>query len=214
MKKYIILGLAIITALQSGCVVGRRTVALPVPELGSLAASKGEISVTSVVDARGFQNKPSDPSTPSIDGDVTTLSADQKGMMIGRQRNGYGHAMGDIALPAGQSVTERTKLLIEDALRHRGYAVTANGSATNTASVKIDEFWAWFSPGMFTVSFEARVYCTVELKRAGESTPVVIKGYGANLGQVASDANWQLAYERAFKDFLTKFDAALDKTKF
>jgi hypothetical protein len=166
------------------------------------------------VDARDFQNKPSDPSTPSIDGDVTTMSSDQKGMMIGRQRNSYGHAMGDIALPVGESVTERTKVLIEDALRHRGYAVTPNRSAANTASVKIDEFWAWFSPGMFTISFEARVYCTVELKRAGETTPVVIKGYGKNLGQVASDANWQLAYERAFKDFLTKFDVTLDKTKF
>jgi hypothetical protein len=34
--------------------------------------------------------------------------------MIGRQRNGFGKAMGDMALPADDSVTKRTRLLVAD----------------------------------------------------------------------------------------------------
>ena len=188
--------------------------ALPVPAVGANGSSRGDICVTSVTDARQFQNKPSDPSTPSIDGDVHTLSAEQKSLMIGRQRNTYGMAMGDIALPDGDSVTQRAKLLVEEALKHRGYKISSDPTATNSASVTIDEFWAWFTPGFFSVSFEARVYCTITLKRADGSAKIIIQGYGINRGQIASDANWQLAYDRAFDDFMNKFDAEMDKTKF
>jgi hypothetical protein len=214
MKSYLLVSLAAIMVLQSGCVVGRRTIALSVPAAGPGGSSRGDICVTSVTDARQFQNKPPQPSTPSIDGDVNTLTAEQKSLMIGRQRNGFGAAMGDIALPAGDSVMQRTKLLVEEALKHRGYNISSDPAAANSAAVTINEFWAWFSPGMFYISFEARVNCTVTLKNAGGSTQINIQGYGLNHGQVASDANWQVAYDRAFKDFLGKFDAEMDKTKF
>src|SRR5271170_1939758 len=136
MKTYILVFFASIMILQSGCVVGRRTVDLPVPALGAGGSSRGDICVTSVTDARQFQNKPSDPSTPSIDGNVETLSAEQKSLMIGRQRNGFGMAMGDIALPAGDSVIQRAKLLVEEALKHRGYKISSDPAATSSASVK------------------------------------------------------------------------------
>jgi len=66
-----VIGAAIV--LQTGCVVGRRSFELPVPS-------------------------PSDPSMPSIDGDVTKVSVQEKNRMIGRQRNGFGYATGDMAL--------------------------------------------------------------------------------------------------------------------
>lgn len=215
MKIYIVALAVVIAVVQSGCVVGRRTLELPVPSLGAPIASKGNLNVSSVTDNRAFQNKPSDPSTPSIDGDVTTMSTGDRATMIGRQRGGYGNAMGDIALPAGDTVIQRTKLLIEEGLKHRGYTITSDASAENSASVSIDQFWAWFTPGMFRVTFEARVYCTVTLsKGANTSAPIVVQGYGINHGQVAKNANWQQAYDAAFQDFLTKFDAELNKTAF
>src|SRR4051812_3920852 len=78
MKKYILLFALGTALLHSGCVVGRRTVALPVPALGDGGGSKGALRIASVVDNRAFQNKPAEPSTPSIDGDVTAISPEQK----------------------------------------------------------------------------------------------------------------------------------------
>lgn len=211
MKLHIIGSFIIVGMLASGCVVGRRTVGLEAPSLAQGAVSKGDATVTAIVDNRKFENKPSDPSTPSIDGDVATLTPETKALMIGRQRNGYGHAMGDIALPEGQSVPQQVRTLIESALKARGYNVTTNDSAPTKLSVSIDQFWAWFTPGMFSVTFEARVYCALTLTKDGKSTQLVVHGDGKNSGQVASDSNWKEAYDRAYKDFLDNLSAELGK---
>ncbi len=212
MKKYLLILSLAAVLLHSGCVVGRRTVSLAVPSLGVGAEPLGVLRIASVDDNRVFQNKPADPSMPSIDGDVTGMSSDQKSVMIGRQRNTYGKAMGDIALPSGDSVTSRARALLEGAFKRRGYTISTDASTPNTATVSVDEFWAWFTPGMWSVTFEARVYCTIMLQRGDSTAKLVIKGYGINRGQVAKDANWQLAFDRAFHDFLVKFDTELNAT--
>jgi hypothetical protein len=217
MKRFLTLLLVVspLLLLTSGCVTGRRTVSLPVHSLGAPAAtSKGDFFISAVTDNRHFENKPSDPSTPSIDGDATSLSVEQKNSMIGRQRNTYGHAMGDIALPSGDSVVQRTQALLKEALQQRGYRVTQDAAAPNSASVSIDQFWAWFTPGFVSVSFEARVYCTLTINKGGHGGTVVIKGDGLNRGQIASDENWALAYDRAFTDFLQKFGPEIEKAGF
>jgi hypothetical protein len=203
MKKYIATFAVATALLSSGCVVGRRTVDLTIPQATSYSESQDSISVGQVRDKRQFENKPSDPSTPSVDGDVTQLDSATKALMIGRQRNGYGKAMGDIALPKDRSVILLTRELLIESLKRNGYSVST-AESDKSVDVDIDEFWAWFSPGMWSVSFEARVYCTLVVKRKSDLKTVVIHGYGINKGQVASDANWQLAYQRAFEDFLSK----------
>jgi hypothetical protein len=173
--------------------------------------TKGEVILETIKDARHFQNKPPAPSTPSIDGDVSTLTPETKATFIGRQRNGYGKAMGDITLPAGDSVVQRMQALIEEGLKRRGYALTKGKGEAGAVSVVINEFWAWFTPGMWAVTFEARLDSAVTIKRAGASHTLNVKGHGTNNGQVASDANWQLAYKRAFDDFLVNFDREVEK---
>ena len=129
--------------------------------------------------------------------------------MIGRQRKGYGRARGDIALPAGDSVLTRTRALVAEGLERRGFTIANDPASMGTATVKIDEFWAWFTPGMWTVSFQADVVCQVTVTRDGVAKKLLVKGDGRNQGQVASDANWQLAYTRAFDDFLANLEVAL-----
>ena len=195
--------------LGSGCVTGRRTVALPVSHVPGTGPSRGSLNIGSIEDQRTFQNQPADASTPSVGGDVTTCSKDELATMIGRHRNGNGHAMGDIALPAGDSVLQRTHALLEEGLKRRGYAIAGDSSSGGTATVQIDEFWAWFTPGMWTVSFQASVVCRITITRDGNARKLLVKGYGRNQGQVANDADWQLAYARAFDAFLANLDAAL-----
>jgi hypothetical protein len=131
------LALLALALASTGCVTGRRTFDLPVTAQDSAASTIGSVYIASITDDRQFQNKPSDPSTPSIDGDVRTLSAQQKDQMIGRQRNGFGKAMGDIAFPPGDSVTKRVRLLVEQGLSRSGYRVTSDPNAPNSISVSV-----------------------------------------------------------------------------
>jgi hypothetical protein len=185
--------------LSTGCVTGRRSITLPVPVAGALNTNKGNVTMGEVRDARVFEQKPADPSTPSVKGNLASMSAAEKSRMIGRQRNSYGKAMGDVSLPVDDSVIKRTQALLTTALAKRGYKVgggAGQGDGQPSIDVTIDRFWAWFSPGMFTV----------RVTQNGQASEFIAAGYGLNKGQVASDANWQLAYERAFADLLLKLD--------
>lgn len=191
-----------------GCVTGRRSIDLEVPTAAKIVdGSKGTVSITSVVDKRRFENKPDDPSTPSIDGDVSTLSTQQKGKMIGRQRNTFGKAMGDVEL-ANLNVESQMRLVVAEAVKRRGYAVTDSPSK-NRVEVVVDKFWAWFTPGMWAVDFEANLRADMNIALNGRSSKFTVSGHGKNTGQLASDANWQLAYSRAFEDFIKNLDAIL-----
>jgi hypothetical protein len=201
-------------ALFSGCVMGRRTVALAVPTTPAPASPKGEFVVNSAEDLRHFEDKPASPDTPSVDGVVSSKSKEELAGMIGRQRNTYGKAMGDIALPAPATVQTKTIELIEEGLRRSGYTIAKGSASANTASAKIDSFWAWFTPGMWSVGFEARVECHITITHGNKTATLYVQGRGENRGQVASDANWQLAYSRAFDDFLNNFQSAMKREGF
>jgi hypothetical protein len=198
-----LIGAAIV--LQTGCVTGRRTFSLPVASHNIPAATHGKVYIASVTDDREFQNKPSDPSIPSINGDVTKLSVQEKDRMIGRQRNGFGGAMGDIALPTDDSVTKRARLLVQQGLMRKGYEITADPSAPKSISISVKEFWAWMTPGFLALTFEAKLSCLIAVTDATGVRTTIVKGYGINHGQVVKDGNWQEAYDPAFEDFIANF---------
>lgn len=202
-------------ALTSGCVTGRRSFDVDVPPADTSspaqkAAGKGPITVGGVTDNRLFENGPSSPSTPSVNGDVDQLSAAQKSTFIGRQRNGFGHAMGDITLPDGQTVQGKVSDLIREGLKRRGYDVTGASGTSNVATAEVQQFWSWMTPGFFALSFEAHLACKVSITANGKSASFIVKGYGLNHGQFAKDTNWREAYDLAFQDFLTNLNAQLD----
>jgi uncharacterized lipoprotein YajG len=199
--------------LMSSCVTGRRLVPLSVPNSAKAAETRGSVYIQEVTDARRFENSPSDPSVPSIDGDVFKLTPEVKNVMIGRQRNAWGMAMGDIALPAGSSVTETVRMLLEEAFQRHGYKVTRDPKGARAASVRVDEFWAWFTPGMWSVLFEAKIACAITVTQPSGKT-LTIRGHGENSGQVASNANWQLAYARAIDQFLQNSKGELENAGF
>ncbi len=211
MKTYLLLLSLAILITQTGCVTGQRTFAVPVPTGPAVSVTKGSIYISSVTDNRAFQNKPSDPSIPSIDGDVTTLSPAQKDRMIGRQRNGFGKALGDIALSDNDTVTKRVRALVEEALRRKGYRVTNEPAADTSVAISVDEFWAWMAPGFFALTFEAKIGTSLTLKSAAGSANLTVKGHGLNHGQVVKDGNWLEAFEPAFEQFIANLSTEIDK---
>lgn len=205
--KYLILALSVV---MTGCVTGTRNIELATPKHESGKTASGTVYIALVEDKREFEQKPGSPSTPSVKGDLASTPKEKLSTLIGRQRNGYGMAMGDVALLEGNTVEDEVRRLLKSGLESRGYTIVDDKSADNHVSVDIDKFWAWFTPGMWAVSFESQLQCNLEFDSESKKQTFEVEGYGINKGQVASDANWKLAYERAYADFLENLDNILD----
>jgi hypothetical protein len=200
--------LIVICALTAGCATGRRVIALDVPVSPVAQADKGAMSIAKVTDARHFENKPAQASTPSIDGDVNTASREMLSTMIGRQRGGFGAALGDVALAPPATVQTQVQALITEGLKRRGYTVGASSSG-DSVDVTIEEFWAWFRPGFAEIAFEAQIRTLVSITASGQKRTLDVSGHGREEGQVATDEHWQRAYELAYEDYLKNLVSSL-----
>lgn len=193
--------------LLGGCATTRSYTRLTVPEPGAVVTQSAAkvIVIDGVRDAREFQADPRDPSIPSLkSGEQYKLDATQRETAIGRKRNTWGKAMGDWVLDGGQTVNSVTHELIATTLRSLGYKVESMSSAgpgSEHVNVVIDQFWAWFTPGFWTATIEAKVKTRLQFSGPDGSKSIVVNGYGRNQVQTGREANWQLAYDRAFKNY-------------
>jgi hypothetical protein len=91
------LGVSIV--LQAGCVTGHRTLDLPATPTAAVPAdTRSLVYVASVTDARTFENNPSDPSVPSVDGDVTKISAYAYSTALAEFTANFSHEIDKIGL--------------------------------------------------------------------------------------------------------------------
>lgn len=204
-----------VVLLATGCATSRGTMTLQVPEPVAAPTADKVAVIESVEDRRVFEVNPREPSTPSLKkGDAYALDATQRKQAIARKRNGYGKALGDILLEGEQTVETLTTDLVAAGLQQRGYRVVDASDAGVDAlrlRVVIDKFWAWFTPGFWTVSMEAQVHTTIETREAGgEQHTLTVNGYGINRGGSGKEDNWRIAYERVFADYATRLQAGLD----
>lgn len=204
-------GALLVLALMAGCATNRGYMKLDVssaaPAPTSAATKAQPIVIDSVQDHRQFQESPSDPSIPSLKkGDNYKLDAEQRKRAIARKRNSWGRALGDILLDGNDTVETLARGLVEQGLRAKGYQVLPAGSAApaDAIHVQVDvaEFWAWFTPGMWTVDMEAKVRTQVKLA-GGKQFEVY--AYGKKSAPSGREDNWRQAYERAFAEYEAKF---------
>jgi hypothetical protein len=204
-------------AMLGGCAVNRSYMRLDVSKSSVTvqSATGGKVLVIdSVQDTRAFEESPSDPSTPSLKkGDSYKLDAEQRKRAIARKRNGYGMAMGDILLEGEQTVETLTRDLVGQSFARHGYQVIApNGSTPADAlhvKITVDQFWAWFTPGMWTVDMEAKIHTLIV---SANGTQLDVHAYGKNSGASAKEDNWREAYDRTFADYGVRFDEAFGRT--
>lgn len=215
--KYLIRGFAAcaVLLLMSGCATTRSEMRLAVPASGSAVVSGGRpLVIDSVRDVRTFEADPRDPSTPSLKkGAKYALTAVGRKQAIARKRGGFGHAFGDILLPPDQSVESLTRQLLTNAFAAHGYSVVDAAEAPANAthvSADIQQFWAWFTPGFWSATIEAHVKTLLTVVSPEGQRKLTVTGYGRNSVQTGREANWQLAYQRAFEDYLKQFDEAAD----
>lgn len=205
--------LALVPALLllSACATSRSTLALKLPDQGTVVTGDKVAVIETVTDQRAFEADPDDPSTPSLkQGEKYELDAEARKKAIARKRNTYGMALGDIMLEGDATVESLSRELVAQSLRERGYRVLPAGQPAPEGSVAlrvgVKEFWGWWTPGFWTAKIEAKLRTSIDTPN-GQT--IEVGGYGENLVQSGRDLNWQQAYDRAFADYRSKLATAL-----
>lgn len=210
MKMHVSLVLALVLT-AGGCVTGTRTIQTTVPETTSAVDARGTVFLGDIADKRSFEENASQADVPSVRGKLSETTPEQRAHLIGRQRNGFGKAMGDLELANNATVQQEIRRLLEAGFAARGYAVSNTPNADVKVTTGINKFWAWFRPGFWKIGFDTDIACDITVDGANGSRRLNVVGNGLNNGQIASDANWQLSLDRAYSDFLKNLNTALEQ---
>jgi uncharacterized lipoprotein YajG len=216
LKPFLLAGLLGATVFLTGCATSRSEIKLGGPDTGqaSYTVTKTKtILVRSVTDERVFEESPQDPSMPSLGGEgVSNAPADIKARAIGRKRNGYGKALGDVLLENGQTVTGIVRENLTSALKRAGYRVTSNAADAGTSptiiDVRIKKFWAWLQPGFWALTLHTNI--TTDLEVSGASSPSVVTVHTKDSRQLATDSAWIEIVDKALTDYRTQVIAKSD----
>ena len=163
------------------------------------------VLVRNVRDARVFEEKPGNPSTPSMGfGDLASADAERlKKRAIGRKRNTFGQALGDVMLDEGQTVEGMVSKSIKDAFAESGYAIIDNPSLakpeTLIVDARIDRFWAWVKPGFWALTFSGDISTDLAVTtQTGErKLNTVVSSHAEQSRQTGVESNWIEIYDEA-----------------
>ena len=133
-----------VSIVLTGCATSRSEIKLSEPS--SAAATKAAVAsknktvlLREVFDERVFEDAPSSPSTPSPGFEGSAKStAEIKARAIGRKRNGFGKALGDVLLENGMTVSQVMRKNITTSLQEDGFKVANRAAAAGEAHIVID----------------------------------------------------------------------------
>src|SRR5437868_627274 len=153
-------------SILGGCALGRTTVDVSAPQ-GINPAMGKYVRIVSTQDKRTFIVAPPSADMASLDPDQDSSDA-SKARAIGRKRNGYGKALGDVVLSEGKTVSGLVESAVATGFQEAGYIVVKqsdpNFAAAAPVSAEITDFWAWFQPGFWSVTTNQKS----ELRLSGE----------------------------------------------
>ncbi len=155
-------------------------------------AMKGFAVIRTVKDERTFEQAPDDPSTPSLGLEGTQqATADTKSRAIGRKRNSFGQALGDVLLQSGQTVEGVVRSTLADAFTQSGYQVVDAGAAPSAAmivDVRVKDFWAWLNPGFWAITVNTRIAADLDI--AGMPGTRRVETHHVEPRQLITDGTW------------------------
>lgn len=140
----------IVMATLAACALTRSEVAVA-QNVAPDPASGMVVVIASVVDQREFEAAPASPSIPSLKERSQLGDKQITSRAIGRKRNTFGAALGDVLLAPPQTVVSLVGDAVRSGLRDAGYRVVEDGDPANTrasrVTVRVVEFWNWVTPG-------------------------------------------------------------------
>jgi uncharacterized lipoprotein YajG len=199
--------------LLSGCAATRSTFDVPAVQ-AQASTPKGLVQITDVRDIRRFEAAPRNPSTPSLQNPEELKDRAITSRAIARKRGGYGNAMADILLPDGRTVGQIVREAITQALREQGYAVVADGQSPELdkalpLQVEIEQFWAWFTPGLMQISVEFQGVLVLKSEALTGRKEEIVRGYAIVKGMAATDAEWREVVQSGVADLVKNVKAVV-----
>jgi len=193
-------------ALLTGCATSRSEISLGSPQMTppTVENASGRVAVIrTITDERHFEQDPGDPSTPSLGFEgADKATADIKARAIGRKRNTFGKALGDVLLENGQTVDGVVRANTAAALEQAGYRVMDSapaGSNPLIIDIHIKKFWAWFQPGFWAITLNTNISTKLDL--SGSSTPTSIDVHAKESRMAATDSAWMEIIQKALTEY-------------
>ena len=182
--------------LMSGCATSRSEIKLKDPTVvapvATATSAQHVVVIGKITDERVFAEAPDDPSTPTLGfGGADKATDDVKARAVGRKRNSWGKALGDVLLQPGQTVEAVIRQNLVAAFEQAGYQVKGEGDAGPSplmVDVHIKQFWSWFTPGAFVVTLSNNI--ATDLVFNGAATPVVVSTHVEDAHAVATEDSW------------------------
>lgn len=196
-----------------GCATSRSEIKLSRPTVitpSSTSTGGRVVLIRSVKDERVFEEAPSDPSTPSLGhGGAIQASSEVKARAIGRKRNAYGKALGDVLLEGGQTVEGVIRENLASVLQQAGYKVTNDPTEAGISPLMLDihikKFWAWLQPGFWSITVNSNI--TTDLDIGGIATPTIVSIHVEDSRQIVPDEAWIEIVNRALQDYRSQASA-------
>jgi hypothetical protein len=211
MRNLKMIFIAGILFILTGC-ISSRGLLIEIPQETATQHNGIQVYIRSIQDKRDFQSRPSSPRIPSFGSRKDIGNPQVQCRTIGRQRNGYGKALGNVFLSENQTVEAIVFQAVRSTLISLGYTVIdSNAVAKSDAiivDISIDKFWAWINIGAgWTFRMDAEIETTMNFASINKN--LTINGEGSNHYQVASSANWKKVLEITIKNYIKQAKDAL-----
>jgi uncharacterized lipoprotein YajG len=201
-------------AVMAGCATSRSEILLqdPTPVASDVAAgTKGTVVIRTVKDERVFEQAPKDASIPSLGFEgADKATAELKARAVGRKRNGYGKALGDVVLKEGQTVEGVIRDNVAAALRSAGFKVADANEVVSGTPVTLDihirKFWAWLQPGFWVLAIHTKIATEIDI---GSGQPTTIEVAAVNRSPAAPEGMWTATISKALTNFRTEVAAKI-----
>lgn len=206
-KVFKFLSVLILSLNLAGCVTSRSHFHLDIPAEKTQPSNGKQIYIRSIVDQREFQDNPPTADIPSLGhGGLRKAGPEIRSRAIGRKRNSFGKALGDILLNEDQTVNSVIYEATRNSLKSLGYEITDKKEEVRpdalTMDISIDKFWAWFAPGFWALNLKSDITTTNKITSLGAKDQTrIVEVHAVESFQAATDKNWKKTIETALRYF-------------
>ncbi len=215
MKKiFSLLAFLLSAALLGGCATSRSVLDIPSPVDKSRAESAAdkEVLVVAVNDKRIFQENPSSPEIASLS-PYEDQSEKTRSRAVGRKRNSFGKALGDILLKEEQSVETLTAESIQQAFAEKGYRVLKDKTQATTktwrVNADVEKFWSWMNPGFAAITLSTEISTTIDIQSPEEKSTQTVSVKASDYFQTGMEGNWVEVINKALRLYIDQLKTKL-----
>lgn len=207
-----VLMVVVVAAMASGCAVNRSVLKVAAPEATPSAAGKPAL-IRTIVDKRVFVDRGTDPNMPSLgEGGWEKHTPEQRSRAVGRKRNSWGKAIGDVFLEEGNSVQQMIRASLGAALQRLGYGLVPTESTppdgTLVLDVVINKYWSWIDMGFATIGIEAEIATDVSVGPPHQQTKTITAKAEKRV-LAATESQWQEVLDKVVREYVANAEATL-----